>query len=90
MDKGNLDCRIGIDNQASACISAYIVDFRGSVERVDRSVTGLGRKNVTEVNIATIVWKWSDSDKDAKNIDVSSNHLLLNSSMKGLLLRSST
>jgi hypothetical protein len=53
---------IGIDNRASACISAYIEDFQGPVRRVNRSIKGFGGERVTEVSIGTMAWKWCDND----------------------------
>lgn len=55
-------CKIGIDNRASACISAYIEDFQGPVRRVNRTIKGFGGERITEVSVGTIVWNWCDND----------------------------
>jgi hypothetical protein len=49
--------KIGIENRASACISAFIQDFEGPVRRVNRSIKGFGGESITEVGVGTIVWK---------------------------------
>jgi hypothetical protein len=54
--------RIGIDNRVSACMSAFIEDFKGPVRRVSRSIKGFGEERITEVRVGTIVWKWCDND----------------------------
>jgi hypothetical protein len=54
--------RIGIDNRASACISAYIEDFQGPVRKVNRTIKGFGGEHVRDVSMGTIIWKWCDNE----------------------------
>jgi hypothetical protein len=54
--------KIGIDNRASACISAYIEDFQGPVRKVNRTIKGFGGEHVRDVSMGTIIWKWCDNE----------------------------
>jgi hypothetical protein len=56
------DALVGIDNQASACMSDDINDFVGPLMHTNRIVKGFARHRTAKVQKGTIEWKWEDDN----------------------------
>jgi hypothetical protein len=53
---------VGIDNQATACMSDNIADFVGPLVATNRVVKGFAGHRTSNVQRGTIEWRWADDD----------------------------
>ena len=65
---------IGVDNQCSACISAYIDNFIGPLEDTNKTIKGFAGARTDNPKMGTLRWQWSDDSGKKHTFEIPNSY----------------